>query len=214
MIATVLVVAMVFAVSVRGQGFINLNFESAYNLPSNPPPPNGTYVPVSNALPGWAAFDGPNAYSDIYYVSNFFYGAGTAVELASGSVALNGTFSVGLYGGGSISQTGLVPNSDESLQFEASSTLNLEVTLGGQNLSYSALSKGPGYTLYGANIPGSLVGQVEELEFIGGSDIVLDNIQFSPMSIPEPGESGLIGVGAVLFGVCRRRKDAWPRKNT
>jgi hypothetical protein len=203
--------AVTFAISVRSQGFLNLDFESAYGLPGDPGF-HGTPIPVTNALPGWTAYGGP-ALADIYYVSNSFPGASTAVELESGSLALNGTFSVGLYGGGSITQTGPVPENAESLQFEASSALNLEVTLGGQNLSYSALSKGLGYTVYGANIPGILDGQMEELSFIGGSDIVLDNIQFSPMSIPEPGELCLIGVGAVLFGVWRKRKDVWPQKN-
>ncbi|HEX3626092.1 MAG TPA: hypothetical protein VH280_11775 [Verrucomicrobiae bacterium] len=213
-IAAVSALAVIFATTACGQGFLNLNFESAYGLPGNPPS-FGELVSVTNALPGWTAYVDERTFSDINYVSNKLYGVSTLVELEGGSLALNGDFSVGLYGDGSISQTGLIPNDAESLQFEASSVINLEVTLGGQYLLYSPLSDGPGYTLYGANIPAGMDGQLESLTF--SSDprgvAVLDNIEFSPMSIPEPGELCLIGVGAVLFGVLRSRKDAWPQKN-
>lgn len=107
---------------------------------------------------------------------------------------------------GSISQTGLVPDNAESLQFESSSYVDLYVTLGGQTLSYSALSQGPDYTVYGANIPASMDGQMETLTFYingpGGS--LLDDIVFSP-SVPEPSECALLGFGAILFGLFRRR---------
>ena len=204
-------VAAIFIISARGQGFQNLDFESAQNLPGNPA--NGELVPTANALPGWTAYDGflPGALalSDIYYVSNTL-GRAQNPELESGSLALSGNFSVGLYGISAISQTGMVPDNAESLQFEAHITDNaLSVALGAQSLSFSALSEGPGYTVYGANIPAGMDGQTEALTFsleFSSAGTLLDNIEFSPTSVPEPSACALIGVGAVLFGFCYRRK--------
>jgi hypothetical protein len=203
----ILAVSSIFIVSARGQNFENLNFESAQNLPANSGTP--VLVSVANALPDWAAFAGPGALSSIYYASNGFPGGSSLVELEGGSPALSGNLSVALFSfGASISQTGLVPGNAESLQFEASSDLNLLVTLGGQKLSYSALSTGPGYTVYGANIPANMDGQMEALAFDinGAGETLLDDIVFSPTSVPEPSECALIGFGAMLFGLCRRRK--------
>ena len=41
-------------------------------------------------------------------------------------------------------------------------------------------------------------GQTGELRFVGGG--LFDDIQFSPVPIPEPGVLGLFGLGAVLLG--------------
>jgi hypothetical protein len=202
------VFAVICAVAAKGQGFLNLDFESAYDLPGNPPFPDGVFVSATSALPGWIPYNGSVALSEINYVSNFFGGASTPVELEGGSLALSGNFGVGLYLGASIDQTGIVPGNAESLQFEAASLLGLDVTLGGQNLSYLVLSQGSGYTVYGAKIPADLDGQTEALTFsilaVGGSAL-LDNIEFSPMSVPEPTEFTFIGLGAILFGLVRCR---------
>jgi len=209
-ITMTLAVAALFTISAYGQGFQNLNFELAQNLPGNPGP-NGTPVSVANALPAWTAYDASLALSDIYYVSNNFPGASSSVELEGGSLALSGNnLSVGLYAVGSISQTGAVPDNAESLQFEAHITDNaLLVILGGQTLSYSALSAGPNYTVYGANIPADMDGQTEALTFLVQSPSagnLLDNIEFSSMGVPEPSEFALISLGAMLFGLGCRRK--------
>ena len=79
MILAKLAFGLFFIMSARGQGFLNLNFESAYNLPGNPG--SGVPVSVTNALPGWTAYDGPNLLANIYYVSNSFPGANTACRI-------------------------------------------------------------------------------------------------------------------------------------
>jgi hypothetical protein len=86
--------------------------------------------------------------------------------------------------------------------------VRLYVNLGGQSFSYSLLSQGPGYNVYGANIPADMARQTETLTFDieGPADSRLDNMQFLPTSVPEPSECALIGLGAVLFGFCRRCK--------
>jgi hypothetical protein len=211
-ITTILAVAATFIISAHGQGFLNLNFESAYNLPY---PTNEVPLSVSatNALPDWTAYNGSPPIGSIltsfYYVSNNFPGSSSPVELEGGSLALSGDFSIGLYGSSYISQTGLVPTNAESLEFEASSYAFLTVTLGGQNLSYSILSKNADYFVFGANVPAALDGQMETLTFgVQQAVTELDNIEFSTLPVPEPGESALCGVGAILFLFGRRKKRA------
>jgi hypothetical protein len=207
-ITMTLIIAAVFSISARGQGFLNLNFESAQNLPANPG--NGVLVSVTNALPDWAS-----DFSYIYYVSNSLGNVSGQVELEGGSLALSGEFSVGLYQNSSISQTGLVPVDAESLEFEAQGpgpgysfgASGLSVQLGGQSLSYSVLSEGSDYIVYGASIPSNMDGQTEALAFVcqgpGSGDVLLDNIEFFT---PEPSEWAMIGLGVVLFGAWQWRR--------
>lgn len=210
----ILTVAVMFIVSAHGQGFLNLDFESAYNLPGNPGP-YGMSVSITNALPDWTAWNGPagesSALSSIYYVSNFISGSQTSVELLGGSLALGGNLSVELFANSAISQTGILPANAQSLQFEAYGLPSpFSVTLGGQTLSCSTVSVGSDYNVYGANIPSAMDGQLEELTFscfgVGSGLVVLDDIDFSPISVPEPPEYALIGLGAILFGLYRWRK--------
>ena len=203
--------AAIFIISAHGQGFLNLNFESAQNLPGNPGP-DGALVSITDALPDWTAYSGPNILSDIYYVSNSL-GRAQDVELEGGSLAVSGNFSVGLYNGGSISQTGLVPEDAESLQFEAFVPLaaGFSVTLDGQKLSYSVLSESSGYDVYGADIPADLDGQTEASTFgcqgVGSGGVLLDNIEFSSMSVPEPSQFALVGLVALLLGLRHLRRE-------
>jgi hypothetical protein len=208
-IIIVLAAAMILSVSARGQGFLNLDFESAFGLPGNPG--NGEIFSAMNALPDWTVSSAPY----VYYASNIIYGTAESVGLNGGSLALSGNFSAELFVGGSISQTGLVPDDAESLEFEAKGpgASLLSITLGGQILSYSLLSEGPTYNVYGVNIPTVMVGQTEALTFANqqlGVGVLLDNIEFSPMGVPEPSEWALIGFGAVMVSVRYRHKRARP----
>jgi PEP-CTERM motif len=77
--------------------------------------------------------------------------------------------------------------------------------MGGQNISYSAISIGPNYTSYGGNIPSGLAGQIEQLTFDapeGGNNYwEIDDIQFSPSFIPEPSVLWLFALGGLFFGL-------------
>lgn len=198
----------------RGQGFINLNFESAKNLPTNAGP--AVLVAVTNALPGWTASSGPNSLSYVSYITNYL-DRGGILELDGGSAALSGNYSV-FFGDASISQTGLVPGGTASLQFWAYGRgpggslppdTGFTVSLGGQTLSFSVLSQSSGYWIYGANVPAGLAGQTEALTFLiggaGSGDVLLDNIAFSPLSIPEPSGFALLGLGALLLRLVRHK---------
>lgn len=196
------------------QGFVNLNFEDATIVPdpSSPYYPNAVYA--SDAIPGWTAtgFIGPN---DILYNSASLGSTSVSILGTSGTPpALDGNFSIYLYGGvtaasASISQTAVVPVSAASLLFEAQQggTGILQVSLGGQNISFSALSTGSNYTLYGGNIPSAFDNQSEQLMFsaLEGENNFwnVDDIQFSPSAVPEPSEFALGALGALLLGFRR-----------
>jgi hypothetical protein len=200
------------------QGFINLDFEEAVIVPdsSNPYSPNAVYA--SDAIPGWTptGFTGPT-----WVLYNTASAGSTSVSILGTSgfpPALDGLFSVYLYGGGtaasaSISQTGLVPVGTESLLFEAQQfgAGTLQVFLGNQNISFSALSTGANYTLYGGNIPLAFAGQSEQLMFSaleGENFWNIDDIQFSSTAVPEPNEFALGTLGALLLGLRRWRNSS------
>jgi len=204
-----------------GQEFQNLDFESAVITPD----PSSLYYPnavyASNAIPGWTAvgFLSPN---DILY-DDLSLGATSVTICGTNSPnspsALDGMFSIDLYGGvegptagASISQTGLVPDDALSILFIAQGVAPpaggvLLVSLGGQNIAFSTVSTGPNYSTYGGNIPADLAGQVEPLTFTApqgeNNYWEIDDIQFSPSPVPEPGVLGLLTLGGLFFGLRR-----------
>jgi hypothetical protein len=213
-------VAVSFALlrSASGQGFINLDFEDATIVPD---PSSGYYpyaVYANQAIPGWTTvgFLGPNEilYNDVTLGSPNVSLLGLNDHY--GPAPLDGAFSIILQayitGSPSISQTGLVPVSAKSLLFEAqadngSTTPILNVSLGGQAISFFAILTASNYTLYGGNIPPGLAGQVETLTFSafqeGGNTWEIDDVQFSASSIPEPSVFGLLVLGGLLFSLRR-----------
>jgi hypothetical protein len=204
------------------QGFINLNFEDA-NLSAYGAGP--AEVPTADALPGWTVsgnYLGPN---EIIYNDLSLGAPSVAIFSTSGYVpVLDGEYSVDLYGGVlpatgvSISQTGLVPANAESIRFIAVPPApfaggSLIVSLGGQNISFSVLSSGANYNLYGGNIPPVLDGQSEQLaisapESGGNNYWELDDIQFSGSPVPEPNSFGLFALGGLFAASCHWRKSA------
>jgi hypothetical protein len=209
---------IVLCQKVHAQGFVNLNFEEATIVPDTSSPyPNAVYA--GDAIPGWIAtgFIGP---TDILYNSASLGDPSVSILGINGTPpALDGAFSIYLYGGGgpstgaSISQTAIVPSSTESLLFEAqqSGTGTLQVSLGGQNISFFALSTGANYTLYGGNVSLAFANQSEQLTFsaLAGNNNFwnIDDIQFLPTAVPEPSVLGLSVLGSLLLAL-RRWKSA------
>jgi hypothetical protein len=58
-------------------------------------------------------------------------------------------------------------------------------------------------------------GETEALTFscqgVGSGDVLLDDIEF--ISVPEPSEYALMGLGAILFGLSLHRKRSAARRN-
>jgi len=160
-----------------GQGFVNLNFESASLVPAGP-----FEVQFAQAFPGWIGTVG--GVQQTIAISNTIYLDTSGISIINGNYdnfgfgpagPLQGNYTAilqaGLHGDTSLSQTGLVPANAQSLQFEAvqavdgvSAMIPFVVTLGGQNLSLTVISNALNYTLYGAIIS-SWAGQTAQLSF-------------------------------------------------
>jgi len=191
--------------------FRNLDFESAQLVFIDSP--TNHWLATTNALPGWSAFSETNQLANIQYGINGGITPSVWLSSQTNRGSIDGFFSVGLgetvFYTGSISQTGLVPANARSLLFEMITGGAISVSLGGQNLSYIAISNALNYTLYGADIS-SFAGQIETLNFsavvnYGGG--LLDDIQFSTLSVPEPSAISLIFLGSgVLFYVRHRKR--------
>jgi len=178
-IVWLVVVSLTFLRSAFGQGFVNLDFESA-NVSGYPL--YSTDVSVSSALPGWNAYfitsGTTNTLTQVGYDAISAGGAGITVidNNAPALLPLQGKYSAVLFGtdlNGStttmISQTGLVPDGTKSLLMDVYAFYNFQVTLGGQTISMIPMQTfsnlGFDYTLYGANIS-SFAGSVETLSLI------------------------------------------------
>jgi hypothetical protein len=218
--------------TVSGQNFTNLNFESAVIVPDTALYPEfGTHVVyASNALPGWT-ISGDLGQNALFYntfslgaPSVSLFGVNTNVGILGSPPPLDGHFSVDLYGGVPgdsengpyIAQTGLVPASAKSIEFIAAAApyggaTVLLVSLGGHNIPFTAISGTPDYTRFAGDVS-AFAGQVEQLEFYTPFNTginnywEIDDIQFSPNAIPEPGVLVLAFSGAAILGIRRLRK--------
>lgn len=220
--------------SIQAQGtFQNFDFESANVLPSGPES-YGTFVPVGSALPSWTVYLGSGQQTQVGYNSptagtatisllgptwnntdTSLYGVGVidgnySVLLQSGSVQGNNL----LEENASIIQSGTVPSTAGSLQFEAFAVGPFTVSFAGNALDPVALSSGESadglhYILYGVNMS-AWAGQSGNLEFTADYNVhdpylVLDDIIFSPTNLtPEPSPLVLTGIGGLLFALYRR----------
>ncbi|MGD0251556.1 MAG: PEP-CTERM sorting domain-containing protein [Verrucomicrobiota bacterium] len=200
------------------QGFVNMDFEDAIITPD----PSSPYYPIavyaSDAIPGWIATGCFLGSSDILYNGPSLGSTSVSILGTNGfPPALNGNFSVDLYGGdtapaASFSQTATVPVSTESILFKAQGGAGtLLVSLGGQNIPFFALSSGSNYTLYGGDVS-AFAGQNAQLMFSALEGINnawnIDDIQFSPSSVPEPSEFALTALGALFFSYRRWRNSS------
>ncbi len=198
-----------------GQTFQNLNFESA-NLSPVSSGQFGGSVEITNALPGWSGYIGTNQVTTV---------SQNAVTLGAASIGIlgpnwsfggiiQGNYTLvlqpgadpfGILGenvGASVSQSGLVPANDQSLQFKTQSFDNFSVSLGGQDLILIPLATGTNYTLYGADIT-PFAGKIETLTFdvsAAPNDAnYFDSIVFSPSSVPEPSALSLLSICILYF---------------
>ncbi|HEX3799744.1 MAG TPA: hypothetical protein VH413_13695 [Verrucomicrobiae bacterium] len=216
----------VLSISVIARGnaqgsFQNLNFASAA-IPQGTP--NGSFVPVVEALPGWSAYFGSSQQNSLLY-NNLSTGS---VEVALldqnspvGGVIPGNQYTVVLQAGlngvngastASIAQTGLIPSGSRSIIFTAAPPTGpgWSVMLGGQNIPVVPESQQGSYVEYIGDIS-AFAGQTDELRFtadfsankLGG--MVLDNIQFSPNLVPEPSVWSLILCGTAFFGLTRKK---------
>jgi hypothetical protein len=208
---------LLLARSGLAQGFVNMDFEDATVILAGSP----DMIEASSALPGWTTYPGV-----VFYDTVSLGGALVALDDANainGFIPIQGNYSVFLEGStlyanttASIGQTGTIPITAQSLTFFGNLSANIlgqhfQVTFNGQNISYFAVGNGANgngatYTIYGANIA-SYAGQTGQLLFTAPvqSESIIDNIQFSSSSVPEPSEFALTALGALLLGFRRWR---------
>jgi hypothetical protein len=221
-------IAVIFPFVAQGQGsFQNLDLEAA-TIPQDEAP---GAVNVADALPGWSVsynygpsgqFQQPqtsigfNGYNDPWNAQVILLGTnginGGVSSLEGGYSVLLRPFLIPGYqlNNVSIAQDGVVPASAQSLFFEAQPGLEaLLLSVGGQNVPFSAVATGPNYTLFGADIS-SFASQSVELRFavlapvLSPSGWNLDSIEFSTQQVPEPSALALVaGLAGFLF-ICRR----------
>jgi hypothetical protein len=223
-------ITAVLAQSVFGQGYFqNLDFEAAI---VSPPPagyiPSDAQNPISaaEALPGWTVYEDDTICTAVWGTP------GLSVTYVSldydqpfGYSALQGVYSIGLsaynlapgyYTSASISQTGLIPEGTQSIQFllqnyklpngnPAGETLI--VTLNGTPIPISVVSTS-GYVMTMVGDVGAFAGTTAELKFTAPPEAHygLDSISFSPQAVPEPGALSLFGLGLLGLGWQLHRK--------
>lgn len=199
-----------------GQGtFQNLDFEAA-TLPTLPAGVLGNRVPVTMALPYWSVFIGTNQVTEVFQ-NNFTGGNASASILGPGwsyTLRIDGNYMLLLQPGVaftpdgesmyltdvSISQTGLIPVSTQSIRFKSIGSHHFMISIGLQPVQVVQLSAAPDFsTVYGADIS-SYAGSAETLRitalFAPFDDRynLLDSIEFSP------GHATLLGLGALFLG--------------
>src|SRR5258707_10862572 len=216
------------AATVQGQGrFQNLNFESAVLVPVPGDPYGSVYF--SPAFPGWTASIAGVTQTTTLHSSSFLDTSGTGIIDRISNPPFNipvieGNYSALLQAAYSyplqppyttLSQSGIVPPTAQTLLFKAyeegDDPSNFVVTLGGVPLSVVPISTDAtnplNITLYGADIHG-WAGQNQELAFTILAQrpynshirtMLLDSIQFSTESIPEPGVFALSTFGTFFF---------------
>jgi hypothetical protein len=216
----VLVALSCSLVRIHGQGFVNLNFESAVIVPI-PGDPAGR-VQFGPAFPGWNAYYNSSQFSSTDPVTYNNPTIGTAAlglftPALAGSISnltallqgstINGSPDV------SLAQVGMVPSGTLSLRFAAyQAGANLfVVSMNGQPLQYRILQDFGTFREYGADIS-AYAGQTAELRFTQRSgfpfanNLSLDNIAFSPIGVPEPSTLALFVLGSALCWCAARRR--------
>jgi hypothetical protein len=214
-LSTVAVIAS--TTTLFGQGFINLNFESA-TVPPTPPGAGGGPVNPAMAFPGWTVgFGGPGSpnftlYNALTLGSVAQVLIGPNYPLGSGYAPLQGSYSALLQFGPSptlgtpaLIQTGLVPADALSISFLVSPTRNdARVLLNGTEISL--------FSIGGGRMAGDVSafsGSQAQLTFTtrsyDGNWLYFDDVAFSTLPVPEPSSYLLGGLGALVWLAFRRR---------
>jgi PEP-CTERM motif-containing protein len=166
-------------------------------------------VPISKAMPGWSGYVGGGQIGGVAYNT---VGIGGAVISFHDSTSLfppiQGNYSVRLQPSSvpptsvAISQTGLIPQGAQSLQFFSLASA-FQVTFAGQAIPLVRIGATTRYDIFGGDIS-AFSGMSGELRFTGGG--ALDNIYFSDQAIPEPSVACLVTLGAGLLAWLGRKR--------
>lgn len=194
--------------------FQNLDFEDA-RLPILSSSEAGFFTNAANAVPSWSVFYGAEAAPQVMYHATSLGATMLSVldvNMPPSTRAISGSFSVGLFASSpgfpvdlTIAQNGTVPTYAQSFRFKVRGTIPegwLEVFFHGELLPIQQLESLPdGSNVYGSDIS-AFASQYGELSLImraptpiGARARVIDDIEFSPIPVPEPSTSGLFLLG-------------------
>jgi len=210
----IITIALVFSRAdlLLGQGFVNLNFESAKFVV--PDPLNPYEVSATNAIPGWIPYYAGNPVSLVLSNTVSLSGGWVSVFGTNNDVfvpQIQGNYYIWLAGANytgnetpvGIGQTAQIPIKATSFTFWGYWAGT--ITFGNQVLSVFQTGSTANYNIYSVDVS-SYSGQTGELLFTtllaGGA--VIDNIQFSTTAVPEPGSLALIALGGALFAIRRK----------
>lgn len=208
----------------NAQSFINLGFEQGNLVPA----PESFQVVADAALPGWRVehWTPLEGYFRPYYVGYNAYALGSAVAIlhdrqSAHAAVLGGNHSLELQQAWpyrvspSISQTASLPSWAYSLQYKTdvlshggSGVSDFEVTFDGQSLSRSLLESTTTYAIWAVDLA-PVLGEYGELKFTGWG--VLDDIQFSPLEVPEPAAWTILLLGGGVITRFRKRTGYQPK---
>jgi len=197
--------------------FRNLNFEQARIVPIGSQ--GLPLVVASNAIPGWAAYQGNTPLTEILYNTITLGTPIVSIHDTASQIfqPFQGNYSVGIQhsSGGppttaAIGQIGQVPLNALSVVFYASNYDRLQVTFAGTPIPFVQLGMGSGYSILGGDIS-TYAGQIGELRFThiaqSGLELVeLDNIQFSTQPVPEPSTLALLTLAGIAGWFWWKRK--------
>ena len=200
--------------------FQNLDFASA-QIPANTPP--RSFVPVTQAFPGWTAALGVDPQTTVLYDAISLGQASASILDSQSTVArvlVGSSYTVvlqaGIYNGlavnADLTQVGMVPANAKSIQFEEAGS-NFAISFTGQNIPMVAIGTGPNYTVFAGDVS-RFAGQTGALTLASmplGPNYpfngnLFDNITFSSSPIPEPGTGALFLSGALLLGLALRKR--------
>jgi hypothetical protein len=194
------------------QGFVNLDFEQA-----NVPPTAANSHPIllqvdpASAFPGWTLGQSTNNYQ-LFVLYNSTTLDSTAVILVGPEfpnslnlLAMQGSYSVILrysfffQSSPFISQAGLVPDDAKSISLDISQGFFIDLSLNGVAVPLFEQPNGR----FAGDVS-AFAGQTATLKISGSAYI--DDIAFSPSTIPEPATFVLLVPGTFLIGFWRHRQ--------
>jgi hypothetical protein len=214
------------------QGFVNLDFNSA-NIPDGTP--QGSFVPIADAIPGWTAYYGNSQQTSVLYDAGAIGSVNIAIIDANNpAIGLipGDNYTVFLQSGNnggdggapnataSIAQTAMIPSTAESIVFTASFPYEAgwQITIDGLPISVSQIGTvGGSYGIFAGNVS-PYAGRADQLlEFTAlyggyssGVNVSLGNIAFSTSPVPEPSSFGLFALGG-MFVVCLHWRKPSPK---
>jgi hypothetical protein len=198
-----------FVQTVSGQSFVNLDFEQA-GFYVSPTPVNGwgDSIDPNLAFHGWTVSNCWTLYNDLTLGTPAIDLIGPNFPNAMGLSPLQGSYSVMLqyfvsvyYSPPTLSQTGLIPDGTESINFligPYNGPGDAVVTLNGVDIPLVSIS--------GGRVAGDIsafAGTIAQLTFsttTGWDWLYLDDVQFSESPIPEPASFVLFGLGVLFLG--------------